>query len=159
MIIMIIIIITMHSNAEAALYHEFDFQTIIQLHNLSRPTTKNEQQTKTPVNHLQHHEITWRSHFVDDADDDDDDDDDNDRFYIALFSALEQTHCARMWFYMNDYLLIALFVVNIHRNDVLTALFGCYLDGATWNCCRPGAFCVHHTIQPCTVSLHAKPHT
>ena len=24
-----------------------------------------------------------------------------DRFYIALFSALEQTHCARMWFYMS----------------------------------------------------------
>ena len=31
-----------------------------------------------------------------DDDDDDDDDDDVDRFYIALFSALEQTHCARM---------------------------------------------------------------
>ena len=29
-------------------------------------------------------------------DDDDDDDDDDDCFYIALFSALEQTHCARM---------------------------------------------------------------
>ena len=27
---------------------------------------------------------------------DDDDDDDNDCFYIALFSALEQTHCACM---------------------------------------------------------------
>ena len=26
---------------------------------------------------------------------------DDDRFYIALFSALEQTHCARMWFYMS----------------------------------------------------------
>ena len=25
-----------------------------------------------------------------------------DRFYIALFSALEQTHCARMWFYMSE---------------------------------------------------------
>ena len=25
-----------------------------------------------------------------------------DRFYIALISALEQTHCARMWFYMNE---------------------------------------------------------
>ena len=23
-------------------------------------------------------------------------------FYIALFSALEQTHCARMWFYMSE---------------------------------------------------------
>ena len=25
-----------------------------------------------------------------------------DRFYIALFSAFEQTHCARMWFYMSE---------------------------------------------------------
>ena len=25
-----------------------------------------------------------------------------DSFYIALFSALEQTHCARMWFYMSE---------------------------------------------------------
>ena len=25
-----------------------------------------------------------------------------DRFYIALFSALEQTHCARMWFCMSE---------------------------------------------------------
>ena len=28
--------------------------------------------------------------------DDNDDDDDKDCFYIVLFSALEQTHCARM---------------------------------------------------------------
>ena len=27
---------------------------------------------------------------------------DDDCFYIVLFSALEQTHCARMWFYMSD---------------------------------------------------------
>ena len=26
--------------------------------------------------------------------------DDDDCFYVALFSALKQTHCARMWFYM-----------------------------------------------------------
>ena len=25
-----------------------------------------------------------------------------DRFYTALFSALEQTHCACMWFYMSE---------------------------------------------------------
>ena len=31
-----------------------------------------------------------------DAVDDDDDDDDDDCFYIALFSDLEQTHCARV---------------------------------------------------------------
>ena len=32
-----------------------------------------------------------------------------DRFYIALFSALEQTHSARMSFYMNEYLFIVRF--------------------------------------------------
>ena len=60
-----------------------------------------------------------------------------DRFYIALFSALEQTHRA----------LITLF--NIHRSGVLVALFGCYMAGATWNRCCIGALSVH-TIQPCT---------
>ena len=30
------------------------------------------------------------------------DDDGDDCFYIVLFSALEQTHCTRMWFYMSD---------------------------------------------------------
>ena len=44
-----------------------------------------------------------------------------DRFYIALFSALEQTQCARMWFHMSDWLFIARFL-NIHRSGVLTAL-------------------------------------
>ena len=47
-----------------------------------------------------------------------------DRFFIVLFSAIEQTHCQ---------FLIASFVaecsfygkfLNIHRSDVLTALFG-----------------------------------
>ena len=35
-----------------------------------------------------------RDDLSDDGDDDDDDDDDDDRFTIALFSALEQNHCA-----------------------------------------------------------------
>ena len=42
-------------------------------------------------------------------------------FYIALFSALEQTHCARMWFYMSEYFFYSAFL-NIHRSGVLTAL-------------------------------------
>ena len=25
-----------------------------------------------------------------------------DRFYLALFTALEQSHCTRMWFYMSE---------------------------------------------------------
>ena len=51
---------------------------------------------------------------------DDDDDDGDDCFYTALLSALEQTHCARMWFYLSDKLFIARFF-NIHRSGVLTA--------------------------------------
>ena len=37
---------------------------------------------------------------------------------------------------------------NIHRSEY-TPLFGCYTAGATWNCCRLGAYSVY-TIQPCT---------
>ena len=40
-----------------------------------------------------------------------------DRFYIVLVSAIvEQTHCARMWFYMSEYLFIA---VNLNEPTAL----------------------------------------
>ena len=45
----------------------------------------------------------------------------DDRLYSAILRSLEQTHCARMWFYMSDWLFIARFL-NIHRSGVLTAL-------------------------------------
>ena len=49
------------------------------------------------------HSLVLSMHLDDDDDDDDDDDgDDGDCFYIALFSALEQTHCTRMRFYRSD---------------------------------------------------------
>ena len=51
-----------------------------------------------------------------------------------------------MWFRLSDFLLRAL---NIHQIGVLTALFGCYVAYATWNCCRLGARSVC-PIQPCT---------
>ena len=35
-----------------------------------------------------------------------------------------------------------LHVLNIHGSAVLTALFECCMDGATWKCCRLGTFCV-----------------
>ena len=85
-----------------------------------------------------------------------------DHFNIALFSAFEQTHCAHVascskWvtilFYSSCFyfIFIFLFCLNIHRSGVLTAIFGCYTAGATWNCCRLGASSVY-TIQPCTSS-------
>ena len=50
---------------------------------------------------------------------------DIDRSYMALFSALEQTHCA----------LVACdsewVTVAFHPNGVSTALFGFYMAGAT----------------------------
>ena len=50
----------------------------------------------------------------------------DDHLYSAILRSLEQTHCARLWFYMSDKLFIARFVVvlflNIHRSGVLTAL-------------------------------------
>ena len=45
--------------------------------------------------------------------------------------------------------------LNTHWSGVLIALFGCYMAGATWNCCCLSACSVHQF----TVSLHAKPHT
>ena len=77
-----------------------------------------------------------------------------DRFYIVLFSAFEQTHCACMWFYMSEWLFIALFFLNIHWTGVLKV--------PAWLVPHETAAisaCSVYTIQPCTVSLHAKPHT
>ena len=45
----------------------------------------------------------------------------DDHLYSAILRSLEQTHCARLWFYMSDKLFIARFL-NIHRSGVLTAL-------------------------------------
>ena len=45
----------------------------------------------------------------------------DDRLYSAILCSLEQTHCARMWFYMSDWLFIVRFL-NINRSGVPTAL-------------------------------------
>ena len=93
----------------------------------------------------------------------------DDRCYIALFSALEQTPCVCDFVCVTRFYVYILFVslfevclllfVNIHRSDVLTVL--------TWlmphkNCCRRGAFCVHHTtmhhVTSCKLSHIRKVH-
>ena len=43
----------------------------------------------------------------------------DDHLYSAILRSLEQTHCARLWFYMSDKLFIARFL-NIHRIQDLT---------------------------------------
>ena len=45
----------------------------------------------------------------------------DDHLYSAILRSLEQTHCARLWFYMSYKLFIAHFL-NIHQSGVLTAL-------------------------------------
>ena len=43
-------------------------------------------------------------------------------------------------------------------SGVLTALFGCSMAGAMWNCCHFSMFCVHCATTHHVVSLHTKPH-
>ena len=70
----------------------------------------------------------------------------DDHLYSAILRSLEQTHCARLWFYVNDKLFIARFL-NIHRSGVLKRWHG-------W---------CHMKLQPSwrkfCILLHAKPHT
>ena len=70
--------------------------------------------------------------------------------YIALFSALEQTHCAHWHVIVNEWLypFIAR-IINIHGSGVPIALFGCFHGWCHVKCCRFGASSVY-TIQPCT---------
>ena len=73
-----------------------------------------------------------------------------DCFYIALFSALEQTHCAHTRFYMSAQLFYSAFL-NIHQSGVLTA--------QAWLVPQKTAAVSAHsvyTLQPCSMSLHAK---
>ena len=58
--------------------------------------------------------------------------------WLAFYSALK-----------NILLFIIIFFKYFRRSGVLTALFGCCMAGATWNCCRLCASSVY-TIQPCT---------
>ena len=74
-----------------------------------------------------------------------------DCFYIALFSALEQTHCTHMWFWISDYLLIACFRISTEVVYVQCYLVVTWLvpheTAAIW------AWSVY-TIQSCTMSRH-----
>ena len=58
---------------------------------------------------------------------------------------------------LNECILFVRAIFNIHRSSVLTALFGCCMAGATWNCCHLGERSVY-TIQLCISLLHSAPH-
>ena len=70
---------------------------------------------------------------------------DDDRFYVALFPALEQTHCvlvARDAKWMASFLQRGL---NILPGGVAVVVFVSDTADATWNCCRLRAFWVRRT--------------
>ena len=54
----------------------------------------------------------------------------DDHLYSAILRSLEQTHCARLWFYVSDKLFIARFL-NIHWSGVLKRWHGwCHMKHA-----------------------------
>ena len=72
--------------------------------------------------------------------------------YSTIFSSWADTLRSRcMWFWM---MTGAFLTVNFEcpPSGGLTALFGCYMVDATWNCCCLSSHSVYsvYTIQPCT---------
>ena len=71
-------------------------------------------------------------------------------FYIALFSALKQTHCAHWHMILNECLkLFIVRIINIHGSGVLTAFFWVLHGWCYMKYCHFSAGSVY-TIQPCT---------
>ena len=78
-------------------------------------------------------------------------------FFLSSRLSLRSHH---MWFWMSDYIVLIGFCLcvclsacacvcfHIHRSGTLTALFGCYMAGASWNCCRLGTRS-GYTLQLC----------
>ena len=75
-----------------------------------------------------------------------------DRFYTALFSTLEQTLCSHE--ILQEWIAFYSVFLTIHWNGVLTAL-AWLVPHETAAVSALSA----HPIQPCTMPLHAKPHT
>ena len=84
--------------------------------------------------------------------------------YLIYFCVCELSHndlvvcdSKRLYLYTAFFFLslsllsffLSFFVTIIHRKGVITALFGCYMTDASWNCCRLGARFVC-TIKPCS---------
>ena len=74
--------------------------------------------------------------------------------YIGLFSALlsrlSALACGSTW--------VTTFNSAFFEYPPKWCTYSAGMAGATWNCSHLGASSVY-TIQPCTMSLHAKPHT
>ena len=75
--------------------------------------------------------------------------------YIALFSALlsrlTALACGSTW-------VTSFFIARFFEYPPKWWTYSADMAGATWNCSHLGTSSVY-AIQPCTMSLHAKPHT
>ena len=62
----------------------------------------------------------------------------DDHLYSAILRSLEQTHCARLWFYTSDKLFIArfyvVFFVVFFEYPPKWCTYSAGMAGATWNC-------------------------
>ena len=67
-------------------------------------------------------------------------------YSAILWSRADSLRSCCMWSWMSWLAFHSVLEYNIDLSGVLTALFGCYVAGATWNCCPLGAF----SVQPCT---------
>ena len=54
-----------------------------------------------------------------------------DSFYVAPLSASEQIHCALITCDSEGVTSFTQCLLNIHQSGILTALFSCYMAGAT----------------------------
>ena len=73
-----------------------------------------------------------------------------DRFYTASRADSLHSHV-----FLQERIAFYSAILIIHRK---WCTYSAGMAGATWNCCRLVASSVY-TVQPCTMPLHAKPHT
>ena len=75
----------------------------------------------------------------------------DDRLYRAILRSLEQTHCARRWFYMSDWLFIARFWISTEVVYLQRWHGWCHMK------LQPSRrkFCVHHTTMHHVTSCKA----
>ena len=85
--------------------------------------------------------------------------DDDDRFYILLFSALEQIHCAFVACAFKLGTSFSLCILNIHRRGIhKRCLIVTWLVPHETAAISPQVLCTPYKHAPFTVSLHAQPH-
>ena len=69
-----------------------------------------------------------------------------DRFSVALFSTLQQTHCALA---SCDCRWVTGFLKHVFEYPPKWCTYSAVWLLHGWSCCHLGAFCVHHTTMSC----------